>query len=101
LSESYRFACPIVGCPGHHNPNTSTVRTARRGVTLRCGHCGLHWTMTWHRLAQATRRLDHQQGSDWIDWDRWATGFEDLAARAPETRGRPRTPQPLSDTETA
>jgi hypothetical protein len=101
FSSSDRFTCPIVGCPGHHNPNTSTVRTARRGVTLRCGHCRLAWTMTWHQLARAFRRLDHQQGSHWIDWNRWATGFEDLAARAPETRGRPRTPQPPSDTETA
>src|SRR6266536_6204164 len=31
-------------------------RSSHRSVTMRCGVCGLQWTMTAHRIAAAARR---------------------------------------------
>jgi hypothetical protein len=37
-------------------------RRSRRSLTMRCSFCGLQWTMTWVKIAQAMRRQAEREG---------------------------------------
>jgi uncharacterized Zn finger protein len=39
-------------------------RSSKRSVTFRCFSCGLLWTMTWHQMAKAARRLEARGQDD-------------------------------------
>jgi transcription elongation factor Elf1 len=91
------FQCPIcinqalsaIGGAGFGS--CRVVRTQVRGVTMKCHRCGLHFTMTWHQLAKASRAIlvDSALGPGvTLISDDAAQLFEELAEQAGETRGR-------------
>lgn len=67
---AYVFACPL--CRSKFDRvlmggDCSIVRTTPRSVTVKCFRCRLHFSMTWHRLAQAARKAyEHQLNEEEI-----------------------------------
>jgi hypothetical protein len=81
-------------CPYHGQGSLGVVyRSSRRSVTMRCRLCGLQWTMTFVKMAQAARSIAEEMdanGSQYAARAYWLA--EQLQAWAEyaveETRGR-------------
>jgi transcription elongation factor Elf1 len=78
------FSCPWC------REDCTIVRTQTRGVTLGCRGCGLHFTMTWHRLAQTMPRSARERWGDDDEYvEEMVALFDNMAPQ--EIRGRKRS----------
>jgi hypothetical protein len=68
--------CPA-GC-GSMFPTGVIYRSSRRAVTLRCGACGIQWTMTAHQMAKAARGIADDPPPHLVD-SPVATGMRNIA----------------------